>query len=226
MKKFTENKWYSVIYGGLLTLVGVLTLIFAITDITKVDAAISIGLAVSLFIIGIIHIATSLIAHTNDFFSASLLMGSIAIAFGVVLCINRALIGEFITYLLGTFFLALALVALIKFILFIVYKQKLMWIVGYGVVTLVALAAGILILIFRAESKQVLYCIIGASIILSGLLEIAVALKDIHDIKKYGPEGKPADNSTSAPVEEVIVPAEEAPAEEVKETTAEEQSAE
>ena len=225
MKKLAQSKWFSVLYGGLLLVVGALTLVFAILDPSKVDTAISIALAVSLFIIGIVHIATALIAHTNEFFQMSLLSGSIAIAFGVVFCIDRGLIGQFITYLLGVFFLSLGLIAIIKFILFIVYKQNLAWIIMYGVMALVAVAAGILVLCFRDESKQVLYGIIGSTIILSGLLEIVLAVKAMSDAKKNGNQKDETINVEAQPVEQ-SQPEAQLEAEEKAEPEAEEKAVE
>lgn len=179
MRRIIENRWLTIAYGFLLVVVGVLTLVYAIINPDVVTSVLSISIAVSLFIIGAANIALAFIAHTNDFFSTSLLIGSGAIAFGVLLCIDRELIGQFIVYLLGVFFIAFAVVALIKFILFIVYRQRLGWIIIYGIVTAVAAAAGILILCFRGETVQVLYGIIGSFIILAGLFEIIVNVRSL-----------------------------------------------
>lgn len=170
-------KWIPIVYGVLLTLIGVLTLIYAITNPAVVDTVISISIAVALFIVGIVHISFALVAHTSDFFNGEMVLGSIAIAFGVVLCVDLGLIGQFIVYLLGAFFLAFALVSIVKFVLFIVYRQSVAWIVIYIIMALVCIAIGVLVLCFRNESKQILYCFVGASIILSGLFEIILGIK-------------------------------------------------
>lgn len=172
MKKFLEKKWLVLAYGFLLIAVGVLTIVYAIIDQTVVTKVLSISIAVSLFLIGSANIVLALVAHTSDFFNKTLLVGSAAIAAGVLFCIDTLLLGQFIAYLLGVFFLAFALVCLIKFILFIVYKQKVAWIVIYAIVVLVSIAAGVLILCFREETSQVLYVIIGSFIALAGLFEI------------------------------------------------------
>ena len=125
MKKFLEKKWLTLAYGFLLIAVGVLTVVYAIINPDVVTKVLSISIAVSLFLIGSANIALALVAHTSDFFNSTLLTGSAAIAVGVLFCINTLLIGEFIAYLLGVFFIAFAVVALIKFVLFIVYKQNL-----------------------------------------------------------------------------------------------------
>lgn len=175
----TKGKWMNVIYGVVIVLVGVLALIFAIKDPGVVDNVLSISIAVALFVIGIVHIATALIAHTSDFFTISLITGCVFIAFGVILCINRALIGEFIVYLLGAFCLALGVISTIKFILFIVYKQKVIWIAFYIILTLLMFGVGIFLFVYRDENqgKQILYGCISSLIILGGLFEIGLGLK-------------------------------------------------
>ena len=179
MKKFLEKKWLTLIYGFLLIAVGALTLTYAIINPDVVTKVLSISIAVSLFLIGSGNIVLALVAHTSDFFNSSLLVGSAAIAFGVLFCINTLLIGEFIAYLLGVFFIALAVVALIKFVLFIVYKQNLAWIIIYGFIVVICAAAGIIILCFKQQTNQVLYGIIGSFIAFAGLFEIFASARMI-----------------------------------------------
>ena len=179
MKKFLEKKWLTLIYGFLLVAVGALTLTYAIINPDVVTKVLSISIAVSLFLIGSGNIVLALVAHTSDFFNSSLLVGSAAIAFGVLFCINTLLIGEFIAYLLGVFFIALAVVALIKFVLFIVYKQNLAWIIIYGFIVVICAAAGIIILCFKQQTNQVLYGIIGSFIAFAGLFEIFASARMI-----------------------------------------------
>ena len=179
MKKFLEKKWLTLAYGFLLIAVGVLTVVYAIINPDVVTKVLSISIAVSLFLIGSANIALALVAHTSDFFNSTLLTGSAAIAVGVLFCINTLLIGEFIAYLLGVFFIAFAVVALIKFVLFIVYKQNLAWIIIYGFAVLISAAAGILILCFKEQTNQVLYVIIGSFVALAGLFEIVASARII-----------------------------------------------
>lgn len=212
MKKFLEKKWLALAYGFLVIAVGALTIAYAIIDPSVVTTVMSISIAVSLFILGAANIALALVAHTTEFFQKSLLVGSATIAVGVLLCVNRTLIGEFIALLLGVFFIAFAVVALIKFILFIVYKENITWIVLYAIFMLVAAAAGILILCFKQESNQVIYVIIGSAIALAGLFEIVASARAIivgkkveKELQKY----QPADGNTQPQQAEVQEPAQE-----------------
>jgi len=184
MKFLKQNNWLLIIYGVLLIAIGVVTVVLSITNIDWVDSALSIAFAVGLFIVGALNIATSLITNTDRFFTVPLLLGSICIAFGVVLCINRDLLGSFIIYLLGTLLLALALVFLIKGILFIVYKQKVTWIICEFVLAALCIAGGILVLCFRNESKLVFYIIIGSIITLVGIITIIFSVRNLIMLKK------------------------------------------
>ena len=227
MKKFFEKKWLTLAYGFLVIAVGVLTVVYAIVDPTVVTTVLSISIAVSLFIIGAANIALALVAHTSEFFQKILLVGSAAIAAGVLFCVNRTLIGEFIALLLGVFFIAFATVALIKFILFIVYKEKLTWIILYGVFVAVAAAAGILILCFQQESNQVIYVIIGSAIAITGIFEIIASARAIivgkrveKELQAHQPVDVDADvqqpannqNPEEKPVEVVVIEHKEEPA--------------
>ena len=216
MKKFLEKKWLSLAYGFLLVAVGALTLTYAIINPDVVTKVLSISIAVSLFLIGSANIALALIAHTDDFFNSTLLVGSAAIAFGVLFCINTLLIGEFIAYLLGVFFIAFAVVALIKFILFIVYKQNLAWIIIYGLVVLVSAAAGIIILCFKQQTNQVLYGIIGSFVALAGLFEIVASTRIIILAKREQKQRQASQPIDATVVEDEPVKNEDGPVVEVE----------
>ena len=184
MNKLQKSKWLAIIYGALLVMVGALTLAFAIVNTDVVDKVISISLAVGLFIIGLLNIGSSLIAHTDEFFTVSLLLGSLAIAFGVVLLVDVYLIGSFIVYLLATLLIALGAVCLVKGTLFIIFKQKLIWVIIHFVFATAAITLGVLVLCFRNESKMILYAFIGTAIILAGLVEIVFAVRNFIYSKK------------------------------------------
>ena len=188
MSFLKKHTWLNIVYGVLLIVVGALTLTFAIVNIDVVDQVISISLAISLFIAGILNIASSLIAHTDEYFTTSLLVGSIAIAFGVVLLVNRTLIGSFIVFLLGTLLLALGAVYLIKAIIFIIAKQKVPGIVALFVIAAIAIALGIMVLCFKDESKLVIYSFVGASIVLMGVVELVLVVREIIAEKKKAKE--------------------------------------
>lgn len=193
MNKLQKNKWMAIVYGALLVAVGSLTIAFAIRDTELVDKVISISLAIGLFIVGLLNIGYALIAHTDEFFTASLLLGSLAIAFGVVLLVDVYLIGSFIVYLLGTLLIALGVVCLAKGLLFIIFKQRIGWIIVHFAFATVAIALGIVVLCFRNESKMLLYVFIGVVIILAGIVEIIFAVRNYISNKKKKDEEIPGE---------------------------------
>lgn len=190
MNNLQKNKWLVIVYGVLLIAIGTLTLIFAITNTSVVDKVISIALAVALFIVGLLNICSSLIAHTQEFYTATILLGSLAIAIGVVLLIDTYLIGSIIVYLLGVFLLAMGTVSLFKAVIFIITKQKVMWIVAQLIIAALAITLGVIVLCFKDESKMFLYAFIGAVIILSGITEIVFVLRNFISNKKDNKEEK------------------------------------
>ena len=197
MNNLQKNKWLVIVYGVLLIAIGTLTLIFAITNTSVVDKVISIALAVALFIVGLLNICSSLIAHTQEFYTASILLGSLAIAIGVVLLIDTYLIGSIIVYLLGVFLLAMGTVSLFKAVIFIITKQKVMWIVAQLIIAALAITLGVIVLCFKDESKMFLYAFIGAVIILSGITEIVFVLRNFISNKKDNKEEKVEENPES-----------------------------
>ena len=197
MNNLQKNKWLVIVYGVLLIAIGTLTLIFAITNTSVVDKVISIALAVALFIVGLLNICSSLIAHTQEFYTATILLGSLAIAIGVVLLIDTYLIGSIIVYLLGVFLLAMGTVSLFKAVIFIITKQKAMWIVAQLIIAALAITLGVIVLCFKDESKMFLYAFIGAVIILSGITEIVFVLRNFISNKKDNKEEKVEENPES-----------------------------
>ena len=198
MRVIKNYKWMPIVYGVLLMVVGILTMIFAISDSNIVDQVISISLAGGLFLIGLLNIALSLIAHSHEFFTSSILVGALSIAFGIVLLVNRQLIAEFIIYLLGSFLIGLGAVCLIKAILFISYKEHMSWTITHFVIAAIAIGLGITVLCFNRESKQILYSFIGAVIALTGLIEIIIVAKRLVEERRAFQQAAPAPEQPKA----------------------------
>ena len=185
MNKLVKNKWMIVVYGILLLIGGVLTMVFAITDVGVINKVLSISLAVALFIVGLLNIITALINKTSEFFTPSLLLGSMAIAMGVVFLINTLILGEFILYFVGALALAMGAVSIVKTVLFIKFKQKGSWIAFYIILAAVCIALGVLIFIYQHRAEQVLYCVVGGVLVLTGVVEIVYGIKAMNkDAKK------------------------------------------
>ena len=177
MKKIAENKWMPIVISSLIIVIGILTFVFTLVDIGVVDQVISYSLAASLFVIGLIYILTSLIAHTSEFFTGSLILGSLCIAVGVVLCIVPNVMGVVLTYFAGALLLAFGLMLGIKSVLLIVFKQKVSWIIAFITATLICITGGILVFCYLGAAKVVLYCILGAAVAIAGILFLVLSIK-------------------------------------------------
>lgn len=193
MKKIKENKWMPIVISCLLIVVGVLTFIFSLVNIDVVDHVISYSIAASLFIVGLIYILSSLIGHTVEFFTGSLILGSLSIAIGIVLCITPHIMGGVLTYFAGALLLTLGLVLAIKSVLLIVYKQKVSWIILFIASALVCITGGILVFCYSGEAKLVLYCIMGVVIVLAGTLCLILAIKANNKGELENKDEKPED---------------------------------
>ena len=180
MNKLVKNKWMIVVYGILLLVGGVLTMVFAITNVGVINRVLSISLAIALFIVGLLNILTALVHKTSEFFTPSLLLGSMAIAMGVVFLINQYLLGFFILYFIAALALAMGAVSIVKFILFAKFKQKGSWIAFYVVLAAVCITLGILIFIYQHRAEQVLYCVVGAVLLLTGVVEVIYGIKAMN----------------------------------------------
>lgn len=175
--KNQKTKWMTVVYGIVLLFVGVLISIFALVNQSIINSVISISVGVGLCVVGAMHITTSLIIKTSEFFTASLLLGSIAIACGVVFFVDRNLISGFLIYFVGVFLLSIGFVSLVKSILFIAFKQKGSWIAFYIVIAVLSIALGVLALIFRGESTMILYTVVGIVTAVTGVGEIVYGIR-------------------------------------------------
>ena len=155
--KNMKFKWMLIVYGIVLMFTGVLTTVFALTNPGLINNVISISVGVGLCIIGAMHLVTALITKTSEFFTSSLLLGSIAIACGVVFFLKRDLISQFLIYFVGVFLLSIGTVSIVKAILFIVYKQRGSWITFYILLAALAITLGVLALIYHGEAEKILY---------------------------------------------------------------------
>lgn len=81
MKKFfSNNKWMQIVVGTLMIIVGIIVIVLAASNHNKLNAYLSILVAICLFIIGGLYICISLLLHPNELFSSSLVYASICIA--------------------------------------------------------------------------------------------------------------------------------------------------
>ena len=168
-----------IIYAVILISIGMLELILSIVNLGLVVKVVSIAIACALFVIGLIHIVTSLVVNTKDFFKAELVLGAIAIAIGIILCIETGLIASFLVYLVASFLLSFGTICIVKAVLAFVYHYKTSWKVAYILFAVLAITGGVLALVFRGESAQTIYCVIGGTIFIIGVLELVYGIQTL-----------------------------------------------
>lgn len=185
MKLNTKIDWINIVYGVLFAIAGILIIVFAYVDLLIVDQALSIIIAVSLFVVGLIYLIASFVSQTKEFITSGLILGSMAIALGIVLLILPGLVGDFLVYFLAAFLVAGGAVALAKAITGIVFKFSALWIVGAFVIAAVGITLGSVILaISGSVTKTIIYTIMGAGIFAAGVAELIVGIKLLKAKKK------------------------------------------
>lgn len=173
MKFKNPPLWLNIVYGCIIAIVGVLSIVFAVINPSVVDKVISYSLAISLFLLGILLITSSLIVSTHEFFTFQLVIGSVAIALGVVLCINTSLITNLLILFIGAFLVALGAISLVQMVLSIVYKYKPTDIIYCCTIFVLSLTLGILALVYsQSETKTVIYVIVGITIAVTGITDV------------------------------------------------------
>ena len=179
MKTLKEQKWMLVVYAVIFIAIGLLELILSIVNLGAAIRVVSYAIATGLFIVGIMHIVASLVAETKTFFKIALVIGSIAIAAGVVLCINPFLMADFLIKFVAVLAIALGVVLIVKAILAIVYKYKGGWIFFYFLFATIFITFGILILVFekRSETQIAIYASTGAFILILGIFLLVAGIK-------------------------------------------------
>ena len=180
MKKIAEQKWMLIVYAVLLITIGLLELILSIVKLSVAVQVMSYSLAVGLFIVGLMHIIVSLVADTKAFFRASLVLGCIAIAIGVVLCITPLLMKDFVVLFVAILAIALGAVLIVKAIIAIVYKYKGIWIFLYFLFATICITFGILALVFEHKNDiaaQIIFASTGAFIMAVGIFLLIAGIK-------------------------------------------------
>ena len=179
MKKLGEQKWMLIVYAVLFITIGLLEFILSIVKLGVAVQVMSYSIAVGLFLVGLMHIIVCLVAYTKAFFKAALILGSIAIALGVILCVNPYILAEYLLIFISVVALALGAVLLVKAILAICYRYKGGWIFLYFLFATLCLTFGILALVFRnkMEIEQAIYCASGAFILAIGVFLLVAGIK-------------------------------------------------
>lgn len=191
MKK-TKFPYSDIVYGILLTVLGVLTIVFAIVNQANVAKMISYSFAVGLFVLALIFILNTIISNVKEVFSTGLFLGSSAVALGIVLVLIPELMPNFFVCFLASLFCVLAVVLLVKGILAICYKEKAKIIVFLFLIAVISGTIGGLMFAYWNSGKTIVYIFIGAMLLLSGIGSLIVGVN--KNIKKKEEENKVIEN--------------------------------
>ena len=186
MKTLKEQKWMLIVYASLFIALGLVEFILSIINLDAAIKVVSYSVAGALLLVGLLHIIASFVADTKAFFKGALILGSIAIALGIVLFIVPDIIPGLLIYFVAVIALALGAVLLAKAIIAIIFKYKVSWIIFYFILATLAITFGILALVFnRTTTTQIIYCATGAVILGLGIF---VLIYGIKALKKSEPQ--------------------------------------
>lgn len=181
MNFLSKYKWGELVEGIVTLIIGVLVIVFAIVNQGIIGEVVSYVLAAALFLFGLITIIIGLTSHTKELFTSSLITASLAIAIGVVLCVNPGLLASFFTLFLGVFLITYGAVSLIKGIFLVVYKAKWVWYVISFVIAALCITVGILSLIPETAGSlmMVIYIVVGVVVSVYGIIGIISGIKKL-----------------------------------------------
>ena len=186
---FLKHKWLQIIYGALLLVAGILIIVMSINQPESITIWISVIFAIGLFIFGACSIMAGVFTLEKKFFNSLFIVGSLSIAFGVVLCTLAAgkdtdLMGNLIKVFFSVMLLAMGAVECGEAAAMIYFKRSKFAIAIFFVLGAIFIAAGVLTLIFWDNIIKVVYAILGGLIALLGLFEMVVGVISFIGAKK------------------------------------------
>lgn len=176
--------WVRLVEGILLIIVGLLIGILGGIDPSGMTKALSIVIAVFLFLDGGITLFGYVINPSKNF-SLECIISAVLIAFGVVLCtdVGQASLSGIISTFAIAVLLASALAFLVKGIFSVYYRGPIGWTVLNFVIFAIATTLGVLAIIYRTSVNQIIYIIIGTGVVVVGVFDIILAAQAIKEGK-------------------------------------------
>ena len=190
---FAKHKWLQIIYGALLLVAGILIIVMSINNPENITIWISVIFAIGLFIFGACSIMAGVFSLEKKFFNSLFIVGSLSIAFGVVLCTLAAgkdtdLMGNLIKVFFSVMLLAMGAVECGEAAAMIYFKRSKFAIAIFFILGALFIAAGVLTLIFWENIIKVVYAILGGVIAVIGLFEVVVGTLSFIGAKKADKE--------------------------------------
>lgn len=190
MKKLINAyKWMSLVAAIILTLIGVVIFALTIVDCVKASdiggyptyagAGVAYTFAIGLFIIGLIYVIVSLVKEPKAFCTSTTIAAISAIIVGALFIILRDYLGAVMVKIFAWGLIIAGALFLAKSIMFIVQRQKALFIVGALVTTAVALAIGILALapLTSKVMSLIIFFVVATFMLVGGIVDIVMSIK-------------------------------------------------
>ena len=177
--------WIRVVEGILLIILGLLVAILGGIDPHGLTKALSIVIAIFLFLDGGITLFGYVINPQKNF-SLECVISALFIAFGVILCTEggQTSLGNIISTFAIAVLFSVSFAFLVKGIFTILYKGPTGWIVLNFLIFAITLALGILSIIYKEKHvNQIIYITLGSGILVVGVFDIILAVKAIKEGK-------------------------------------------
>lgn len=174
-----KDKWMKILLGIVLTIAGLVIVVFGIVKPGVLSMTLSIVLAVSLFLIGALYLYNGLSKTANaNVIDFTYVLAAIAISLGVVLLVNTNLIASILVYIVSISVLTFGTALLIRGIILCARKSSAANCVLAIAIGIVLIILGVLALIFQGQITQIIYISSGALLLIIGILQIVDAVKN------------------------------------------------
>ncbi len=186
---FAKHKWLKYVAGSAVVALGVLIIILACLELSKIQDVISVVIAIAVMVIGIVFICGNIFQETHKGITASTIVGTFAITLGIVLLVARFAIGqslapELLVYFIAISLLVLGVVCVLKAISLIYYHERKFLIVLMFVIATVGIVLGFLGIVFAKKPELIVsaYLVLGIVLVVFGIIGITFAA--INERKK------------------------------------------
>ena len=190
MKSLLERiTWVKIVEGSLLVVLGILVGVLGGLNTTKMINALSICIAIFLFIDGLINTITFLLNPKQNF-SVQALLGCAFITFGVLLCLHvwDGGMAELIAFFVAIMLLTAGGIYLIKSLIQISIKEPWGWVIINLLIAALGISLGTVAVVYAskgdAQFMQSVFIILGIAIAVLGVVELIFAINKYYLNKK------------------------------------------
>ena len=203
---YARHKWMQIVFGALFLAAGAAIIIISLNYPDVIAKSLSVILAISLFIFGASCIFSGIFSLKNKYFDPAFIYGDLAIALGVLLCVNNTMIQNLIVVFVGTILTTIGVVFLGEATAMIFFKRPKISIVLFFLLGAAFLTLGILSYVFSEEATVVIYiatgaimCLVGVIQMIFGVVATIKAKKIANDIAEQNPVVIDNDDQQDAP---------------------------